>query len=437
MQIYNKLINGTKRGAEFIFIKCIFANMKLVLLIIYCCFFSVSYSQLIDYKKINSFTINELNEKWKSASVPKIITPINYSIDIYDVLYYTEWHDGSMIKASGLYFVPNKTEASPLLVYNHGTRVDPKNRDIDCNREGLICAIFSTDGYAVIVPDYVGLGRGEKIHLYMHSESEANASVYFMKAIEAVNESLKFKLNKQLFLTGYSQGGHSTLALHQKIQEEYYVDYKVTASSPMSGPYDPLDVQEKVMFNHYTQPHYLPYLLISYNEVYNMLPKESFYDIFKHPYDSIILNCFSKEKSFTTHDPLEEINNLLPNIPANMIREDVVELYKTDYNFLKIFLQENSVYDWKPESPVQLCYCKSDEEVLYQNSLLAYNVMRKNGAKNITKQCVSRKYNHVECAGFSAIHTKYFFDSFRKGSVKGRKGPILKRMIIKLAKLFR
>ena len=80
-----------------------------------------------------------------------------------------------------------------------------------------------------------------------------------------------------------------------------------------------------------------------------------------------------------------------------------------------------------------------DEELYIksENTLLAYRVMRENGSKNISKKCVSRKYNHVECAGFSAIHTKYFFDSFRKGSVKGRKGPLFKRFIIKLAKIFR
>jgi len=398
---------------------------------------SLSYSQLIEYEKINSFTISELTEKWKSSGVPKILAPVNYSIDIYNILYYTKWHDGSMIKASGLYFVPQTNNPSPLLIYNHGTRVDPNNRDVNCVREGLICSIFSTDGYAVIVPDYVGLGHGDGIHLYMHADTEANAGVYLMKAINEVNQDLKFNLNKQLFLTGYSQGGHATLALHKKLQEEYYLDYKVTASSPMSGPYDPLNIQEKVMFNNYTQPHYLPYLLISYNEVYDIFPKGEFYDIFNHPYDSIIMDCFSDKKSFTSNDPLGEINNLLPSIPVDMIREEMVELYKTDYNFLKVFLEENSVYNWKPESPIQLCYCKSDEEVLHENALLAYDVMRKLGAKNITKQCVSRKYNHVECAGFSAIHTKYFFDSFRKGSVKGRKGPFLKRIVIKLAKIFK
>ena len=106
---------------------------------------------------------------------------------------------------------------------------------------------------------------------------------YFMKAIKQINRDLNFQLNKQLFISGYSQGGHSTLALHKKLQQEYSSEYEVTASSPMSGPYDISDTQDKVMFDFYTQPHYLPYLLISYNEVYDIFPKDSFYNIFKEP----------------------------------------------------------------------------------------------------------------------------------------------------------
>ena len=411
--------------------------MKRVFLFIIFSIYSFSYSQIISYQKINSFTIEELNNKWKDFSIPKSISPINYAVDIYDVIYYTEWHDGTMVKASGLYFVPIKEGKNPLLVYNHGTRLNPKYRDENCNREGLLCLIFSTDGYAVIAPDYVGLGHGEKTHLYMHSDSEANAGIYFMKAIKELNEELNIELNEQLFISGYSQGGHAALSLHKKLEEDYQEQYTVTASSPMSGPYDPEDVQASVMFKYYSQPHYLPYLLVSYNEVYNMFPDSTFYDIFVPPYDSIVFKYFSGQISFDNKTTLDDVNSLLPNVPVNMLRKDVVELYQTDYNFFKKFIAQNNVYDWKPNAPVQFCYCKSDEEVLYENSILAYKSMRENGAKNISRQCVSRKYNHVECAGFSTIHTKYFFDSFRKGRKKGTKGPFFKRLIIKIAKIFR
>lgn len=408
--------------------------MRFIFFSLFVCIYTFSFAQLISFQKVNTFTIEQLNQKWKKHAIPKLIAPVNYSVDIYDVIYYTEWHDGTLIQASGLYFVPSNKNSS-LLVYNHGTRVKKKNRDINCKRESLICLIFATDGYSVVVPDYVGLGHGEKQHLYMHADTQADAGIYFLKAIEEVNNQLNIDLNNQLFITGYSQGGHAALSLHKKIQEESK-DYVVTASSPMSGPYDPLGIQGEVMFKPYTQPHYLPYLLISYNRVYNIFGDNDLSSIFNHPYDSIILDAFSQNKNFKGN-ALDEINSLLPTIPVDMVKTEIVNLYHSDYNFLKVFLKENSVYDWKPDSPVQLCYCKSDEEVLYQNSLLAYQSMRKNGSKNITKKCISRKYNHVECAGFSAVHTKFFFDSFRKGSDKGRKGPVLKRFALKIFQIFK
>ncbi len=401
-------------------------------------FQTLSFAQLISYEKINSFTIDDIYEKWSKKDIPRSIAPIKFSVDVYNVLYYTEWHDGSLVQASGLYMLPRNSDDISLVVYNHGTRLNPNYRDIKLNREGLIALIFATDGYAVIIPDYVGLGEGKKTHLYMHADSEANAGIYFLKSLQDINKKLNIRLNNQLFITGYSQGGHAALALHKKLQDEYSDFFPVTASSPMSGPYDPLDIQGRVMFKSYTQPHYLTYLLTSYNEVYGMVPKDQFYNIFKAPYDSVVFKYFSSNANFNSGGSLlDDINNALPDVPVDMINDEIVERYHSEYNFMKVFIEQNNVYDWKPNAPVQLCYCKSDEEVLYENSLLAYDVMRKNGAKNITKLCVSRKYNHVECAGFSSIHTKYFFDSFRKGSKKGRKGPIFKRFIVKMAKIFK
>ena len=98
--------------------------------------YSLSFSQIISYQKINTFTLDELNLKWKDNSIPKLIAPVKYSVDIYDVIYFTEWYDGSLTKASGLYFVPN-IDNSPLIVYNHGTRVSKNYRDLNCNRESL------------------------------------------------------------------------------------------------------------------------------------------------------------------------------------------------------------------------------------------------------------------------------------------------------------
>ncbi|HIF14310.1 MAG TPA: hypothetical protein EYQ86_02860 [Bacteroidetes bacterium] len=121
-----------------------------------------------------------------------------------------------------------------------------------------------------------------------------------------------------------------------------------------------------------------------------------------------------------------------------MLKEKMLKEYMQDQNFFfRKILRENCVHDWKPEAPVQLCYCEADEEVKYENAIVAHAKMKENGAKHVKLRSVGKKYSHRQCADYACIYTKFFFDSFRKGSKKGRKGPVHKRFLLSLAKLIR
>jgi hypothetical protein len=291
--------------------------------------------------------------------------------------------------------------------------------------------MFATDGYAVCEPDYVGLGYGERRHLYIHADSEANAGIDMMKAVKELDSIVGLKRDSMLFISGYSQGGHAAMAVHRKLQEKYADKYTVTASSPMSGPYDLDGVQADVMFHEYTQPHYLPYLLLGYNEVYNIFDRNKFYDmVFKPPYDDIVLGVFNGKHS------VGDINDTLPTIPKDMLSDSLIDLFVNDDEFIfKQLLRENSMDNWVPERPMQICYCLGDEEVVYTNALVAYEYMHARGAKNVKlRKAGGKKYTHRKCADWAVVYTKFYFDSFRKGSKKGRKGPVFKRWLVGIAK---
>lgn len=394
---------------------------------------SSAKAQLISYEKIDSFSKERLKEVWKENGVPKIVAPIKHGVDVYDIIYTTTYDDEIQVKASGLYFIPTNVDPAttiPMLVYNHGTTTKPQ-RHIDYNGESTICLMFATDGYGVVHPDYVGLGHGEGVHLYHHADSEANAGKDLLKVCKQLNSDFGVQHNAQLFITGYSQGGHSTMALHRKLEQDNDPDLQVTASSPMSGAYDILITQNSVMFEEYTQPHYLPYLLRGFNTYYGFYSEEEFYDVFVPPYNETIPQLLDG-----THD-VEEVNEALPSVPKDMIKPELVDAYVNDPDFFLLEpLAENCVYDWKPKAPVQLCYCKADEEVKYENALVAHETMTENGAENVRLMHVGKKFNHYDCAGFAVVHTKFFFNSFRKGSKKGRKGPVFKRMLLNIAKVF-
>lgn len=385
--------------------------------------------KLVSYELALSYTKEELKQVWKERGIKEVIVPVEYGVNIYEVIYNSTYHDGTPVKASGLYFVPQgPTESLPLLAYHHGTQIQ-KERKIRLGGEEALCTGFATSGYAVARPDYFGLGKGEKNHIYQHAETEAMASIDMMRAVKEMNVELGIALSDDLFITGYSQGGHASMALHKMIQEHYSDEFKITASSPMSGAYDLTGAQSEAMFREYSHPGYLPYLFYSYNEVYKMFDDPN--ALLKSPYDTTMPPLFNGEYK------MGEINKQLPEVPSDMIKEEFVEqfLNNPDFVFTKA-LEMNNVYDWKPEAPMQICYCKADEQVYYKNALVAYETMRKkHGAKNVRLRHAGKKYGHNKCALFSAIYTKMYFDSFLKGSEKGRKGPVFKRFLITLSKL--
>lgn len=393
-------------------------------------FHCTSFAQLISYDYYKKVSMEDFASTMRKNRVPQSFVKSNYDVDVYDILYWTKWHDGSKIKASGLYFVPaGLKDALPLIVNHHGTRVI-SGRAKDLAGEEYMSVAMATDGYLVAMPDYIGLGRGEKFHLYQHAESIGQSTIDIIIACRELDEKLGIKRNGQLFLTGYSEGGYATLAAQKLIQEKYSDQIKVTAASAMSGAYDMAGIQSGVMFRKYSQPHYLPYLLNSYNEVYN-IAGDDISVIYNPPYDSIVPMLFDGKHN------IRSINNALPDVPGNMIRDSFLALFRNDTNFaFTKALKMNQLYDWKPEQPLQLCYCNSDEQVMYQNSIKAFRTMKKNGAKHIMLRNGGRKYNHYKCAIFSGLYTKMYFDSFRKGSKYGRKGPVLKRIELGIAKLF-
>ena len=326
-----------------------------------------------------------------------------------------------------MYFLPVTNNASaPQLIYHHGTQIKIERR-YDIYHEKAICAGFSADGYAVIMPDYIGLGKGDKSHLYQHANSEADAAIDMYFAIQQLNVELNQKKSEQLFLTGYSQGGHACLATHKKLQDTY-PEIKITASSPMSGSYDMSGAQSSVMFSPYPDPAYLPYLLMSYNEVYK-ITDDNISSLFIAPYDTIIPELYKGKLD------LFQINDYLPEIPVDVVQPYLVDQYLNNPKFkFSLALEENNLTDWKTDIPIQFCYCVGDKRVLKENSITAYNMMKKNGSKNLYLRRVGNKIDHITCAGYAFVYTKLWFDGYKKGSTKGRKGNLLKRLALSLKK---
>lgn len=390
--------------------------------------FAYDGKRLASYTLVKSHTQDYLEKTYREHHVPKLLVKAKYGVDVYEILYTTSLPDGTPVQASGLYFVAKNAKGKlPVVVYHHGTQVE-KYRDAGVlHGEQAICTGYAATGYTVIMPDYIGLGKGEGLHIYQHEASEAQASIDMIRAVRELNKELGVTTRDDLMITGYSQGGHAAMSLHKVIEEQYSSEFKVLASSPMSGAYDMAGVQSEVMFKPYEYQGYLPYLLFSYNRVYKFYPDIT--KIFKAPFDTILPGLFDGSHNMGAS------NSIMPPIPKDVIVDSVVERYVKDPNFpFKVKLAENSVHDWKPQAPVQMCYCMGDEQVTYKNAIVAQTNMKKRGAKHVRALRISKTLGHVDCAMFAAIRTKMYFDSFIKGSKHGRKGPLLKRWVLNIGK---
>ncbi|MFY9307777.1 MAG: lipase family protein [Bacteroidia bacterium] len=386
--------------------------------------------KLISYRLITSYSTEALDSIWKAKNIKKFAAPINYPLDVFEVIYETAWHDGSAIEASGIFFLPKKADkAFPMICYHHGTQM-VKDRAIGFGGEQAICTVFSTSGYMVAFPDYIGLGAGKKTHLYHHVETEASASIDLLRAVKVLLEKENAKQNEFLFLTGYSQGGHATLATLKVMQEKHAGEFKVTAAAPMSGAYDLAGIQTQYMFQPYKHPAYLPYLLYSYDEVYNCFDDPN--SCFKTAYAEVLPPLFDGKHS------MNDIDKFMPSIPKDVLKDEFVEAFKNNNDFpFKVALSQNSVHDFKPEVPVMMCYCTADEQVNYKNAFIAKDAMEAKGAKHIKLQNAGKKFGHGQCAIYASAYTKMYFDSFLKGSKHGRKGPLVKRMALATLKVKR
>lgn len=384
-------------------------------------------SPLVSYEKVFTFTKDSLQKRWKQMKLPEWIVPVNNEVDLYQIIYQSTYTDGEKVKVSGWALIPRKNKPLPLISYNHGTML--KTANMKAPTEILFCLWYAADGYAVLMTDYVGLGKGERLHLYQHAESEALASVDLIRAFRTVAEKINVSLNQQLFVSGYSQGGHAAMATTQMMQEQFPNEFSVTASAPMSGAYDMVGKQKEVVFQEYKYPFYLPYLIVSYQEAYH------FYDgnileVFKAPYDTIIKKALY-EQAYTTR----EFNDLLPKVPKDMLKESFLKGFLEDSTFaFTRVLSQNSTFNWKPNCPMQLFYSEGDEQVSYTNTLSAYECMCEKGAKKVKLRKVSKRFGHGTTYAFSVIYSKLWFDSFRKGSKNGNRGSLWKRAAITAVK---
>ncbi|MGX9939872.1 alpha/beta hydrolase family protein [Acinetobacter pseudolwoffii] len=137
-------------------------------------------------------------------------------VERHDIFTYRmEGVQGREIRATTLVFTPKGTPPVggwPIVVWAHGTtgaadKCAPSRLALDGPEKALVMGLVER-GYAVIAPDYEGLGT-QGIHPYLHLESAAQSAIY---AVKGFKQQQGNRFNGAWVSVGQSQGGHASLA---------------------------------------------------------------------------------------------------------------------------------------------------------------------------------------------------------------------------------
>jgi hypothetical protein len=271
-------------------------------------------------------------------------------------------------------------------------------------------------GYVAIAPDYLGLGDSRGFHPYVHAATQASAGLEMLfAAAEWLDAALGDAWAGDVFVSGYSQGGHAAAALQRELEQNWSFVYPVKASTPMSGPYSISGVMyDRIIGDEvYFTPAYIVYVALGYQEVYGNIFSEVS-DLFKPAYVPAIEGFKSGQNTLTAMNTLL-VGQLILNggvMPKKMFKDSVLQSLIADENHpLRVALRDNDVYDWAPQVPTRLYYCTADEQVPFRNALVADSVMQANGAPDVMSRNFGN-FNHGGCAPLAIEASIAFFDSF-------------------------
>lgn len=128
----------------------------------------------------------------------------------------------------------------PLLGWGRPTgtvRTEEQAKDIrDAKGNDPLVTRLASQGYVVVSSDYLGLGKSNYgYHPYLHSATEASATIDAMRAARNVLQRLNTPLSGKVMLSGYSQGGHTAMATQREIETHLSKEFHLVASAPISG----------------------------------------------------------------------------------------------------------------------------------------------------------------------------------------------------------
>ena len=274
-----------------------------------------------------------------------------------------------MTNASGVLLVPagTCTSAAPLVAYAKGTDVQ-KPRTLANPQDSetfLLAAMYAAQGYAVVATDYLGFAKsGYGYHPYLHADSEATSVIDSVRAARNAAGAVGATLSGKVMFTGYSQGGHSSMAAHRAAERDYGNEFNVVAGAHLAGPYNlsgSLRIPEAIAGVQF----FVSYLVTAWQKVYGNVYTDV-KQAFKPPYSNTIETLLpSPTLNYTTLVTSGALPGGTPNQARDALFQPAflasAQTSVTDPLYLAA--KKNDLLGWTPKSRVMLCGGAGDPTV--------------------------------------------------------------------------
>lgn len=368
---------------------------------------TVDRGDVLSATVIKRLTVPQARRFLKQAGYPT--SEVRRPLVAHRLTYRTVTRAGKPTRASGLVAFPTTgpRRLEPVL-WTHGTT--PSDADAPSVGTGESyqqagALAFAAAGYAVVAPDYLGLGAGAGRPAYLDSRTERTASLDLLTAARSFARTQGRRLKRGVNVAGYSQGAHAALVNGRAIQEGQAPGSRLAALAPISGAYAFREAELPALVHGEVVPKlaalYLGYLLTSWDRMHGLYgsPREAF----RAPYAGFVTGLYDGSHSGM------EVYQRMPDSPAKLLTPRwMKQLRNPSGAFLKALrAYDDACRGWVPKAPTRMYYTGGDQEAVPANTLHCANDFARSGYGVRTHDL--RVRNHSASGTAGAIAAIRFF----------------------------
>ena len=319
-----------------------------------------------------TLTAAQIDTATASSGLQALSGKAKCDVRVVAINYATVGVSGETANASGALLVPGGACSGPfpLVAYAKGTDVQkPRTLANPADSEtALLMAMYAAQGYAVVATDYLGFAKSTySYHPYLHADSEATSVIDSIRAARAAAAQQGFSLSGKVMLTGYSQGGHSSMAAHRAIERDMPGEINVVAGAHLSGPYNlsgSLQIPAAIAGVQF----FVPYLVTAWQKVYGGI-YSNVTQAFKLPYsnyiETLLPNPTLTYTTLVTTGALPGANGETPTQARDAVFQTafITDAQTNASNPLYLAAKKNDLLGWSPKARTLLCAGAGDPTV--------------------------------------------------------------------------